>query len=62
MFCHCAAASTISPGVTEVVMLGEWSKSCMTTDDYKKSAKTTVLRFGKFVRTTNRSALIKERL
>ena len=48
-FWHCAAASTISSGVTEVVMFGgcpKWPKNYKTDNDFKKLSMTTVLRFG----------------
>ena len=62
-FMHCAAASTISPGVTEVVMFGgcpEWSKNYKTDDDYKKLSMTTVLRFGEapFIILLGQSAML----
>ena len=56
-FKHCAAASTISPGVTKVVMFGgcpEWPKNPKTGDDFKKLAMTAVLQFGKALHYTSR--------
>ena len=60
---HCAAASTISPGVTEVVMFGgcpEWPKKYKTDNDFKKLSMTTVLRFGEapFIILLGQSAML----
>ena len=62
-FGHCAAASTISPGMTEVVMFGgspEWPESYKTYDDFKKLSMTTVLRFGEapFIILLGQSAML----
>ena len=62
-FWHCAAASTISPGMTEVVMFGgclEWPKNPKTDDDFKKLSMTTVLRFGEapFIILLGQSAML----
>ena len=61
-FGHCAAAITISPGVTEVVMFGgspEWPKN-KTDNDLKKLSMTTVLRFGEapFIILLGQSAML----
>ena len=62
-FMHCAAASTISPGMTEVVMFGgspEWPKNYKTDNDLKKLSMTTVLRFGEapFIILLGQSAML----
>ena len=62
-YMHGGAASTISPGVTEVVMFGgspEWPKNYKTDNDFKKLSMTTVLRFGEapFIILLGQSAML----
>ena len=62
-FRHCAAASTINPGVTEVVMFGgspEWPMNFKTVDNFQKLSMTAVLRFGEvpFIILLGQSAML----
>ena len=43
-YCHCAAAYSLSPGITEIVIFGGTTRNPTKSGDF--IADTTVLRFG----------------